>query len=58
MKDVPEGATVVPVVNMVDDGELEAVGRDIAERVLASADVSRVVLTRMTADEPVVAVVE
>ncbi|ODR83127.1 dehydrogenase [Haladaptatus sp. W1] len=58
MKDVPEEATVVPVVNMVDDGELEAVGRDIAEQVLASADVSRVVLTRMTADEPVVAVVE
>ncbi|EFW92395.1 hypothetical protein ZOD2009_08808 [Haladaptatus paucihalophilus DX253] len=58
MKDVPEEATVVPVVNMVDDGELEAVGRDIAERVLASANVSRVVLTRMMADEPVVAVVE
>jgi probable selenium-dependent hydroxylase accessory protein YqeC len=58
MKDVPEGATVVPVVNMVDDEELEAVGKDIAEQVLSNADVPRVILTRMTADDPVVAVVE
>lgn len=57
-KDVPEGATVVPVVNMVDDAELEAVGREIADAVLAGADVPRVVLTQMTADDPVVAVVE
>ena len=57
-KDVPRGATVVPLVNMVDDADLEAVGQEVADRVLASADVPRVVLARMTADDPVVAVVE
>jgi probable selenium-dependent hydroxylase accessory protein YqeC len=65
LKDVPEDATVVPVVNMVDDGELEATGRQIARRVLdragpgtGSPTVSRVVLARMTASDPVVGVVE
>jgi probable selenium-dependent hydroxylase accessory protein YqeC len=57
-KDVPGGATVVPLVNMVDDADLEAVGREVAEGVLASAGVPRVVLAQMTADDPVVAVVE
>lgn len=57
-KDVPEGATVVPLVNMVDDAGLEAVGQEIADAVLARADVPRVVLSRMIADDPVVAVVE
>ncbi|WP_435176804.1 selenium cofactor biosynthesis protein YqeC [Halorussus sp. AFM4] len=60
LKGVPEGATAIPVVNMVDDPELEAVGREIAEEVLARApeSVPRVALTRMVADDPVVAVVE
>jgi probable selenium-dependent hydroxylase accessory protein YqeC len=65
LKDAPEGATVVPVVNMVDNGELEAVGRQIARGVLDRAGpdtqpptVSRVVLARMTAPDPVVGVVE
>ncbi|NHN60296.1 MULTISPECIES: selenium cofactor biosynthesis protein YqeC [Halorussus] len=60
LKGVPEGATAIPVVNMVDDSQLEAVGREIAEGVLARApdSVPRVVLTRMVADDPVVAVVE
>jgi probable selenium-dependent hydroxylase accessory protein YqeC len=57
-KGVPGGATVVPLVNMVDDADLEAVGREIADAVLARADVPRVVLSRLTADDPVVAVVE
>lgn len=57
-KDVPERATVVPLVNMVDDADLEAVGRKIARAVLTRADVPRVVLSQMTADDPVVAVVE
>jgi probable selenium-dependent hydroxylase accessory protein YqeC len=59
LKDVPEGATVIPVVNMVDSSDLEAVGREIADEVLARApdSVARVVLTRMVADDPVVAVV-
>ncbi len=58
LKDVPDDATAIPVVNMVDDDDLATIGRNIAERVLAEADVPRVVLTRMTADDPVVAVVE
>ena len=62
LKDAPEDATVVPVVNMVDDDALRAIGEDIAQQVLdRTADdsrVDRVVLTRMTADEPVVAVVD
>jgi probable selenium-dependent hydroxylase accessory protein YqeC len=57
-KRVPDGATTVPVVNMVDDADAEAVGREIAQGVLERADVPRVVLTRMVAPEPVVAVVD
>ena len=57
-KRVPVDATVVPVVNMVDDDDLAATGREIARAVLERADVPRVVLTRMTAPEPVVAVVD
>ncbi|WP_135824699.1 selenium cofactor biosynthesis protein YqeC [Halorussus ruber] len=58
LKDVPEGATVIPVVNMVDSPGLESVGREIAEEVLARApdSVARVVLARMVADDPVVEV--
>lgn len=60
LKGVPENATAIPVVNMVDTPELEEIGREIAEEVLTRApdSVPRVVLTRMVADEPVVAVVE
>ena len=60
LKRVPEAATAIPVVNMVDSPELEATARDIAAEVLARAPetVSRVVLTRLVADKPVVAVVE
>lgn len=57
MKGVPDGATVVPLVNMVDDDSLEAIGREIAEGVLARADVPRVVLARMIDDDPLVAIV-
>lgn len=57
-KRVPAGATVVPVVNMVDGDATETLGRKIAAGVLARADVPRVVLTRMNASEPVVAVVD
>ncbi|MFB6165867.1 MAG: selenium cofactor biosynthesis protein YqeC [Haloarculaceae archaeon] len=57
-KDVPAGATVIPVVNMVDDADDEAIGREIARGVLDRAPVPRVVLTTLIADEPVVAVVE
>ncbi|WP_266077091.1 selenium cofactor biosynthesis protein YqeC [Haladaptatus caseinilyticus] len=58
LKDVPDGATAIPVVNMVDDDRLENVGREIAEQVLSETDVPRVVLTKMTARNPVVAVVK
>ena len=57
LKDVPDGATPVPVVNMCDDGALAAVGREVAEEVLERAEVPRVVLTRMDRGE-VVEVVE
>ncbi len=48
----PDDATVVPLINMVDDAADEAVAREIAETVLERAadttvDVSRVVLARM-----------
>lgn len=56
-KKVPAGATVVPLVNMVDDADLEAAGRTIAAGVHERADVPRVVLARMNTDDPLVDVV-
>jgi probable selenium-dependent hydroxylase accessory protein YqeC len=47
LKRVPASATAIPVINMCDDEELTAVGRDVAEAVLDRADIPRVVLTRM-----------
>lgn len=59
LKGVPEGATVVPLVNMVDDESLRATGEEIADGILERTDsVSRVVLAQMTADDPIVSVVE
>lgn len=58
MKDLPDDATAVPLVNMVDDASLEATAREIAAAVIDGADVARVVLTRLIDDDPVVAVVE
>lgn len=46
-KRVPPTATVVPLINMVDDEELAATGRDIADAIHERADVPRVVLARM-----------
>ena len=60
-KGVPDGATVVPLVNKVDDDHLEGTAREIAEAVLALTDeveVPRVVLAELRADDPLVAVVE
>ncbi|MFB6173578.1 MAG: selenium cofactor biosynthesis protein YqeC [Halobacteriales archaeon] len=57
-KGVPDGATVVPLVNMVDDDALAATAREVAAEVLDRADVPRVVLAEMRADDPLVAVVE
>jgi probable selenium-dependent hydroxylase accessory protein YqeC len=55
---VPDDATVVPVINMIDDADLEAVGREVAEAVLRGGAVDRVVLARMIDDDPLVDVVE
>jgi probable selenium-dependent hydroxylase accessory protein YqeC len=57
-KGVPPGATVVPLLNMVDDASLEAVGREIAVEILDRTNVPRVVLARLLDADPVVAVVE
>ncbi|MBB6646731.1 selenium cofactor biosynthesis protein YqeC [Halobellus ruber] len=56
-KDVPEGATYVPLLNMVDDDALEAAARDVASGIHDRIDVPRVVLAEMRADDPVVDVV-
>jgi len=59
LKDAPPDATVVPLVNMVDDDALERTGRRIAGELLDRSDrVERVVLAQMIADEPLVAVVD
>jgi probable selenium-dependent hydroxylase accessory protein YqeC len=60
LKGVPEGATVIPLVNKVDGDEQAAPAREIADRVLELTDenlVPRVVLARMATPE-VVEVVE
>jgi probable selenium-dependent hydroxylase accessory protein YqeC len=57
-KDVPHGARVVPVLNMVDDPESERVAREVADGILSHPGPDRVVLTRLIDEEPVVAVVD
>lgn len=57
MKEVPDGATVVPVVNMVDTETLRYRARSTARAILDRSDVPRVVLARMTGSDPVVEVV-
>lgn len=57
-KGVPDGATVVPLLNMVDDDALETTAREIAAEIHALADVPGVVLTEMRAEDPLVGVVE
>lgn len=58
LRGVPADARAIPLLNMVDDAGLEATAREVARGILDRTDVSRVVLSRMIADEPVVAVVE
>jgi len=60
LKDAPPGATVIPLVNKVDDEDDERVAREIGETVLNEANrsiVPRVVLARM-ADAELVGVLE
>ncbi|WP_254841338.1 selenium cofactor biosynthesis protein YqeC [Natronomonas marina] len=47
LKGVPDGAAVRPLVNMVDDADLEATAREIAAEVVAHPRVEAVVLGRM-----------
>jgi len=47
LKGAPDGARVVPLLNMVDDEELEATARPIAAELLSEPRVERVVLSRM-----------
>lgn len=47
LKGVPAGASVRPLLNMVDDADLAAIGRDIADAVVAHPRVDAVVLGRM-----------
>lgn len=51
LKDVPEGATVIPLLNKVDDDEDEEVARAIARGIYERADVEKVVLARMNKGE-------
>lgn len=51
-------ATVVPLINMVDDAEREALAREAAEAALAHTQrLHRVVLTALRREDPVVAVI-
>lgn len=48
LKRVPDGTTVVAVVNMIDDDRLERVAREVAEATLDRSDrVDRVALTKL-----------
>ncbi|AJF24578.1 selenium cofactor biosynthesis protein YqeC [Haloarcula sp. KBTZ06] len=57
LKDIPPDATEIPLLNMVDDERLETNARAVAEGIHDRADVPRVVLAEMRADDPLVAVV-
>ncbi|MFP4589920.1 MAG: selenium cofactor biosynthesis protein YqeC [Halobacteriales archaeon] len=56
-KGVPAGATVVPLLNMVDDADLERVAMRAAAAILERCDAPRVVLSQLTSTNPVVDVV-
>ena len=53
---VPEGATVVPLINMVDSEALRRRAESVASLIHEKADVPRVVLARMIDPDPLVAV--
>jgi probable selenium-dependent hydroxylase accessory protein YqeC len=58
LKSVPGGATAIPVVNKVDDEADADAARAVAREIRHRANVPRVVLTRLIADDPVAEVVE
>jgi len=53
LKDAPDGARIVPVLNKAETAERQAAGREAATLMLAEPRVSRVVLTAMHDDAPV-----
>lgn len=57
-KDVPDGAMVIPLLNMVDSDGLEQTAREIAAEIHDRRSFSRVVLTQLIDDDPVVDVVD
>ncbi len=57
LKDVPDGAMAIPLLNMVDDDALAETAREVARELHDLADVPRVVLAEMRADDPLVEVV-
>lgn len=58
MKHVPDGADVIPVINMVDGPSEEKVARSIASHVLKESNIPTVVLTKLIDDNPVVSVID
>ncbi len=57
MKDVPPGATVIPLINMVDNETYRMRSVAVAEAILARAAVPRVVLATMHKPDPLVDVI-
>ena len=58
-KDVPDSASVIPVLNKVDDDDRRGNAERIAEKVLGKSNhIDRVVLTRMIDTDPILAVLE
>lgn len=57
-KDVPEEATTIGHLNMVDTEEEIKIAQKIASNLVDAGSIDRVVLTRMTHDDPVMAVYE
>ena len=56
-KDIPASATVIPVINKVDNGNLQTTAREVAQEIHARTNVPHVALTQMTASKPLIEVV-
>ena len=57
LKAAPEGATVIPLVNMVDNDEYHSISKEIAIAIHARTDVPHVVLASMRKSDPIVEVI-
>ena len=51
LKNVPDSAEMIPVLNKVDDEAIESTARTVAEEILERGPIERVALTRMIAPE-------